>query len=44
MAEEDPAAYTEPFTVRMNQRLFPDAELIEFICLENEKSVQHYDP
>jgi hypothetical protein len=41
---EDPAAYTEPFTVRVNQRLFPDAELIEFICLENEKSIQHYDP
>jgi hypothetical protein len=41
---EDPAAYEEPFTVRVNQRLFPDAELIEFICLENEKSIQHYDP
>ena len=41
---EDPAAYKEPFTVRVNQRLFPDAELIEFICLENEKSIQHYDP
>ena len=41
---EDLAAYTEPFTVRVNQRLFPDAELIEFICLENEKSIQHYDP
>jgi hypothetical protein len=41
---EDPAAYTRPFTVRVNQRLFPDAELIEFICLENEKSVRYYDP
>jgi hypothetical protein len=41
---EDPAAYTKPFTVRVNQRLFPDAELIEFICNENEKSVRYYDP
>jgi hypothetical protein len=41
---EDPAAYKRPFTVRVNQRLFPDAELIEFICLENEKSVRFYDP
>ena len=41
---EDPAAYKQPFTVRVNQRLFADAELIEFICNENEKSIQHYDP
>jgi hypothetical protein len=41
---EDPTAYTRPFTVRVNQRLFPDAELIEFICNENEKSIRHYDP
>jgi hypothetical protein len=41
---EDPSAYTEPFTVRVNQRLMPDTELIEFICNENEKSSQHYDP
>lgn len=40
---EDPSAYTKPFTVRVNQKLFPDAELIEFICNENEKSVRHYD-
>jgi hypothetical protein len=41
---EDPTSYTRPFNVRVNQRLFPDAELIEFICNENEKSVQYYDP
>lgn len=41
---EDSAAYKHPFTVRINQRLFPDAELIEFICNENEKSVRYYDP
>jgi len=38
---DDPKAYTRPFTVRFNQRLAPDAELIEFICNENEQSSQH---
>ena len=41
---EDPAAYRHSFTVRVNQKLFPDAELIEFICNENERSVRYYDP
>jgi len=40
---EDPTAYTHPFTVRVNQKLYPGAELIEFICSENEKSVRHFD-
>jgi hypothetical protein len=40
---EDPVAYTKPFTFRVNQRLLPDEQLIEFICNENEKSVLHYD-
>ena len=38
---DDPKAYTAPFTVRVNQKLMVDgaldAELIEFICAENEK-------
>ncbi len=38
---EDPKAFTEPFTVRVNQRLMPDTDLIEFICNENEKSDAH---
>ena len=38
---DDPKAYTKPFTVRFNQRLAPDAELIEFICAENERSASH---
>ena len=32
---DDPKAYTKPWTVRVNQRLLPDTELIEFVCLEN---------
>ena len=38
---DDPKAYTRPFTVRVNQRLLVDQEMIEFICNENEKSTDH---
>ncbi len=38
---EDPKVYTKAFTVRVNQRLMPDTDLIEFICGENEKSDAH---
>jgi hypothetical protein len=38
---DDPKAYTAPFTVRLNQKVVPDAELIEFICAENERSTAH---
>jgi len=38
---EDSKVYTKPFTVRVNQRLMPDTDLIEFICGENEKSDAH---
>ncbi len=34
---EDKKAYTAPFTVRVNQSLMLDEELIEFICLENQR-------
>jgi hypothetical protein len=34
---EDPKAYTRPFTVRINQELMADDELIEFICNENQQ-------
>jgi hypothetical protein len=34
---DDPKAYTRPFTVRINQQLMPDTELIEFICNENQQ-------
>jgi hypothetical protein len=38
---DDPKAYTKPFTVRVNQRLSVDEEMIEFICNENERSTEH---
>jgi hypothetical protein len=34
---EDPKAYTKPFTVRVNQQISPDDEIIEFICNENQQ-------
>ncbi len=34
---DDPKAYTRPWTVRVNQRLVPSTELIEFICNENQQ-------
>jgi hypothetical protein len=34
---EDPKAYTRPFTVRINQQLMVDDDLIEFICNENQQ-------
>ena len=34
---EDPKAYTKPFTVRINQRVMVDEELIEFVCNENQQ-------
>jgi hypothetical protein len=40
---EDAKAYTEPFTVKVNHQIMLDTALIEFICIENEKSVQYYD-
>jgi hypothetical protein len=41
---DDPKAYTKPFTVRVNQEIMLDTDLIEFICNENEQSSQHFDP
>jgi hypothetical protein len=39
---DDPKAYTRPWTVKIDQRLMPDTELIEFVCAENEKSSAHF--
>jgi hypothetical protein len=34
---EDPKAYTKPWTVRIDQRITVDEEMIEFICNENQQ-------
>ena len=33
----DPMAYTSPWTVRVHQEVMVDEELIEFVCLENQR-------
>jgi hypothetical protein len=38
---DDAKAFTKPFTVRVNQQLRVDQEMIEFICNENERSTEH---
>jgi hypothetical protein len=38
---EDPKAYTKPWTVRIDQRLMVDQDLIEFECNENQQFRQH---
>jgi len=38
---EDPGAYTTPWTVSVPLELFPDTEVLEFVCNENEKSTVH---
>ena len=34
---DDKKVYTKPFTVRVNQSLMLDEELIEFACMENQR-------
>lgn len=38
---DDPKAYRKPWTVTLKQRIVVDTELIEEICLENERSFRH---
>jgi hypothetical protein len=38
---DDPKTYTEPWMVHFEQEIMLDTELIDEMCLENEKSWQH---
>jgi hypothetical protein len=38
---DDPKAYTRPWKVTQEVHLLPDAELLEFICNENNRDVSH---
>jgi hypothetical protein len=38
---DDPKAYTRPWTVRVNQRIQPGMQMIEFICLENNNFTKY---
>jgi hypothetical protein len=39
---DDPKAYTKPWTVKLNQPIVVDTDLLEYICLENEKDHAHF--
>ncbi len=39
---DDPKAYTAPWTVTLHQILKPDTDLLDYICLENEKDQRHF--
>jgi hypothetical protein len=38
----DPKAYTRPWTVQMNQQIVLDSDLLDDICLENERDAAKY--
>jgi hypothetical protein len=38
---DDPKAYTKPWTVKLNQYIVLNTELLDYICLENEKDISH---
>ena len=38
---DDPKTYTQPWTITLPLRLLPDGELIEYMCNENNKDLEH---
>lgn len=38
---DDHKAYTRPWTVKLNQYIVLNTELLDYICLENEKDIPH---
>jgi hypothetical protein len=39
---DDPKSYTRPWTVKLDQNIVVNTELLDAICLENEKDIQHF--
>jgi hypothetical protein len=38
---EDPKYYTRPFSNKITLHLIPDSDIIEYVCNENEKDIEH---
>jgi hypothetical protein len=38
---DDPKAYTKPWTVKLSQTIKLDTDLLDFVCVENEKDSSH---
>ena len=39
---DDAKMYTKPFTIKVNQLLIPDSDILETFCTENEKDRRHF--
>jgi hypothetical protein len=42
LTDDDPKAYTRPWTVRLTQLIVLNTELLDYICVENEKDSPHF--
>ena len=42
MTFDDPKYYTRPFILKVNLRLIPDTDILEFVCGKNEKDQKHF--
>ena len=38
---DDPKAYTAPWTIKLNQNIVVDTDLIDYVCQENEEDRSH---
>jgi hypothetical protein len=38
---DDPKAYTKPWNVTLPLKLLPDTDLLEYVCNENNKDIEH---
>ncbi len=43
MTFDDSQMYTKPFTIKYTQDLWPDTDILEYVCDENEKDRAHID-
>lgn len=41
MTFDDPKSYNKPFTIKVTHLLQPDTDILEYVCLENEKDSVH---
>lgn len=41
MTFDDPIMYTKPFSIKVTYDLWPDSDIFEFVCNENEKDRAH---
>ena len=44
MTIDDPKAYTKPWTIKLNQTIRLDTDLLDYLVNENEKDLQHIIP